>query len=109
MQRLSIFKLKFSEKRTNKSIHNERSRSDIIRISSVKLRDSSILEMNDTMSTLKFSSINKHSSISTSEANDSLGIIDPILYLKSLNSIISKVILFFTYIYMYINVKCVIK
>jgi len=95
MHKLSIFKLKFSEKKAIKSEKTDYSKSGSIRI---KDADKSSNEIKEQVVSVK-SSVYTNSSNDEMISNNNMGIIDPTSYFKKLNSIINRV-----YIYIYISI-----
>jgi len=87
MQKLSIFKLRFTEKKKGKGKGNDFNKSS----GSVRLKESFAKDMtNETESSHKSSLHTKNSSISNDLSENSFVIGDPIIYFKKLNSIINK-------------------
>jgi len=82
IQQLSIFKLKFSEKKNRRM--NDRAKHESVsnNISTYKIRD--------TRSAIHSYSLNKDSTVSNETNIESIGMVDPVNYFKKLNSIINK-------------------
>jgi len=91
MQRLSIFQLKFGEKKNSNSKKDKSGK--------LLLKDP-VLSQSYENQTLKTSfSMTTTSSLSTEVGNDIFGIADPVLYFKKLNKIITKVYIYFIYLF----------
>jgi len=94
MQRLSIFKLKFSEKKNSRIANNNMSmKSDLdVANNRVSLRSSEISPKElEEVGSVKQDSVKKLESTFSNKSNG-FDLVDPITYFKNLNLIINKVL-----------------
>jgi len=99
LQKLSIFKLKFSESRRNRNRKNkdQSGKSSIVKTKDVAVDINDDTKVTNTNSALNSSSFPSNNTLANDNASDIVDIEDPILYFKRLDKIINKV-----YIILYI-------